>query len=97
MLEAFQRLSVPALGLDGLVEHLDGQRQFVGASLGSAFEEHIVALGVEVAIGVLFDDTGRRVTHRLCIAIYPRGETPEPYCLVRAWTTPMRPPVLAIG
>lgn len=52
MLEVFKLLSVPALGLNGLIEHADGQRDFVATTFGSAFEEYIVAFGLEAAIGV---------------------------------------------
>jgi len=49
---AFQHLRVPALGLDGPVEHANGQWHFVAATLGFALEKYVVAVGLEIAIAV---------------------------------------------
>ncbi|MOA30845.1 hypothetical protein D3C78_1519620 [compost metagenome] len=40
------------MGLDGPVEHVDGQRHLLAAPLGFTLEKHIVAVGLEVAIAV---------------------------------------------
>ena len=50
---AFHFLCIPALRLDRLVKHADGQRDFVATTFGSAFEEHIESFRLKVAIGVV--------------------------------------------
>ncbi len=51
-------LLVTVKGFGRLVEHSDGWRQFVDTSLGPAFEEHIVAFGLEIVIPAVVGGSG---------------------------------------
>ena len=50
---AFQFLCIPALRLDRLVKHADGQWDFVTATLCPSFEMHIKSFRLKIAIGVV--------------------------------------------
>ena len=67
-----QFLCVPLLALDYLVEHADGQRDFVGATLCPSLEMHIKPFGLKVAIGVVVHEVDpklffQRFHQMLCI------------------------------